>query len=178
MNKNGDDLPPLAKFQVACSKGCYKLVMKASSESNRVPWDKDGKKGQDDPHTSMKILIEWMTTEGNYSRYRGKGNNSVTKLQFATSLAERMARETMSTEQNAKQVMDKIARIKESFRSAQEFATSQTGAGIQERDGKATFQDLVKRKCSIYYQLVDVMLDRASTEPRATNFDPATLDDY
>jgi hypothetical protein len=178
MNKNGDDLPPLPEFQVACSKGCYKTVMKAGAESNRVPWDKDGKKGQDDPHTSMKILVDWMTTEGNYSRYRGKGNNGVTKLQFATQSAEKMARETMSTERNAKQVMDKISWIEDSFRSAHEFATSQTGAGIQERDGEATFQDAVRRKCSMYYELVDIMVDRASTEPKATKYDPSTLDEF
>jgi hypothetical protein len=69
-------------------------------------------------------------------------------------------------ERNAKQAMDKIARVEESFRSAHEFATSQTGADIQEREGEQTFKDLVQRKCSYYYDLLDVMVDRASTALR------------
>jgi hypothetical protein len=176
---NGPDLTPLAAGKVACTKGCYKEYMKAvngTGDSSRGKWTSDGIKGPDDAHTSMKILIDWMTTEGNYSKYRGKDNNGVTKMQFATILAERMRNETLSTERNAKQVMDKISRVEESFRTAHEFATSQTGAGIQENEGEQTFKDLVRRKCSYYYDLIEVMMDRASTAPRATNFDPSFLD--
>jgi hypothetical protein len=65
-----------------------------------------------------------------------------------------------------------------SWTKFQEFATSQTGAGIQEREGDETFMDLVKRKCSFYYELLDVMVDRAATEPKVTNFRPESLDAF
>jgi hypothetical protein len=162
-DKNGTNLPALSDGKVVCTKGCYHAYQKASSgaDSSRGKWTSDGKMGPEDPNTSMQILIDWMTTEGNYSNYRGKGNNGATKLQFAMILAEKMAKETLSNEQNAKQVMDKISRVEDSFRLAHEFATSQTGAGIQEREGEQTFKDIVKRKCTYYYNLFEVMVDRA-----------------
>jgi hypothetical protein len=176
MNKNGDDLDPLPEYKVACTKACYKEYLKVISDSGRGKWNTDGKNGPNDPNTSMKILIDWLLVEGNYNKYRGKNNNGVSKIQFATILADKMKSETISNERNAKQVMDRISRLEESFRAAHEFATSQTGAGIQDREGEGTFKDLVKKKCSHYYDLLDIMVDRASTEPRLTNHDPSALD--
>ena len=37
-----------------------------------LAWDKDGKLGPTDVNTSLGLLMNWWTTEGNYSRYRGK----------------------------------------------------------------------------------------------------------
>jgi hypothetical protein len=177
MVKDGDDLPPLPDFKVAHSKTCYHAVMKALTKTNpRSNWTGDGLKGADDPNTSMKILIDWFQTEGNYTRYRGKGNNGVTKMQFASLLASKMAKETTSKDRNAKQVMDKISQVEDSFKNAHDFATSQTGAGIQERDGETHFKELVKKRFSYYYELLDVMVDRAATEPKITNLNPASLD--
>jgi hypothetical protein len=119
-----------------------------------------------------------MTTEGNYKRFRGKDNNGVKKMQYANVLAEKMKAETNTESRNAKQVLDKIKRLEDSFREAHVFATSETGAGIQERDGKGTFEDIVRRKCAYYYQLVDIMGDRSGTEPVLTNREPSDLDVY
>ena len=44
-------------------------------------WERDGKNGPDDPNTSMSILIKWWMEEGNYSRFCGKNNNGVKKIQ-------------------------------------------------------------------------------------------------
>jgi hypothetical protein len=119
----------------------------------------------------MKILLEWMLEEGNYARFRGKNNNGVTKLQIASMLADKMKNETTSSDRNSKQVLDRIKRLEDSFRSAHEFANSVTGAGIQERQGEQTFKDVVRKKCSYYYEMVDVMADRSGTAPRLTNID-------
>lgn len=147
-DKSGSDLPPLPDNHVCCTKACYSIVTKSlsGSESNRGKWNSDGKGGPDDPHTSMKILLDWMTTEGNYSRFCGKDNNGVSKQQFASILAEKMRAETTSDTRNAKQVLDKIQRVESSFREAFEFANSVTGAGIQDSQGQESFQDLVRKK--------------------------------
>ena len=176
-NNNHSSLPPLPGNHVACTKACYNAATKAlSGNTGRGNWTSDGKGGTDDPHTSMKILLDWMTTEGNYSRFCGKDNNGVKKQQFANSLAEKMREETCSETRNAKQVLDKISRIETSFREAYEFANSVTGAGIQDEQGEESFKDLVRKKCPYYYELVDIMADRASTEPRITNYRPSDLD--
>eukprot|EP00977_Amphora_coffeiformis_P020159 scaffold7953_cov107-Amphora_coffeaeformis.AAC.1 len=53
---------------VVCSKTCHNKVEKAIvHQPTRLPWDKDGKNGPDDPMNSMSILMEWLTEEGNYS---------------------------------------------------------------------------------------------------------------
>ena len=59
---------------IACSLKCYKKVMKsahvingskndAPPEMRRVNWNKDNANNSD--LSSMKILIDWITTEGN-----------------------------------------------------------------------------------------------------------------
>ncbi|KAG7337029.1 hypothetical protein IV203_020185 [Nitzschia inconspicua] len=169
-DKSGGDLRPLSENHVVCTKACYNNFVKSlsGSDSSRGKWTNDGKGGPDDQHTSMRILLDWMTTEGNYSRYCGKGNNGVTKLQFASTLAEKMRAETKSDTRNGKQVLDKIARIENAFRDAASFARSETGAGIQEGEGEQTFQAAVRRRCPYYYELVEIMGDRSSTHPKCT----------
>ena len=175
--KNGTNLDPLPDGQVTCTKACYKAVVKAKSVDSRGTWNTDGLKGSDDPHTSMKILLDWMTEQGNYSKYRGKDNEGVKKKQFATVLAEKMKEETSSKSRTPKQVLAKIKHIEEQFRIAHNFATSETGAGLEEANGE-TFQDMVRKKCQYYYELLEIMGDRAGTEPRITNADPSVLDSF
>ena len=47
------------------------------------------------------------------------------------------------------------------------------GAGLKEED-EGTFEDAVRKKCPYYYELVDIMSDRASSKPKVTSYD---LDD-
>ena len=73
--------------------------------------------------------------------------------------------------------MEKIGRIEDQFRSAYNFAHSETGAGIESSPGTECFQDLVRKKCLYYNELFDIMADRSSTTPKATNLDPSFLDE-
>jgi hypothetical protein len=68
-------------------------------------------------------------------------------------------------------VINKISHIEKKWREAHNFATSETGAGILESDGPTSFEELVKGKCPYYYDLLDVMQDRASTAPKITNYE-------
>jgi hypothetical protein len=167
--------------KVACTKACHLNALKALSgqiDSGRGNWTNDGIMGVDDPNTSMKILLDWMLEEGNYSRYRGKDNNGIKKNQFASALCEQMALLTTSKNRTAKQIQSKISYIEESFRTAHIFATSETGAGIQEKEGKETFKDYVRKKFLYYYELCPIMADRSGTEPKLTNLDNRNLDKF
>jgi hypothetical protein len=74
--KHKTSYPPWPSFQVACTKACYNNAIKTLNiNGGRGNWMSDGKGGQEDPHTSMKILLDWMTTESNYNRFCGKNNN-------------------------------------------------------------------------------------------------------
>jgi hypothetical protein len=121
---------------------------KSGTDASNGKWNPDGKNGSEDKHsTSMKILLNWMLSEGNYSKYCGKDNNGIRKQHFASLLAEQMKAETLSDGRTAKQIMEKIQQLEDSFREAHNFvATSETGAGIQEKEGNQTFQDIIRRK--------------------------------
>ena len=66
--------------QIVCSKTCYSKKQKeqerlVAKSSSRQRWDTDAKKGPDDENNSLKIVLDWLMQEGNYSRFRGKDNN-------------------------------------------------------------------------------------------------------
>ena len=169
----------LSDGKVACTKKCYEKISKVGDkdddDTRKGNWDSDGKQGPQDPHTSMKILLDWWLEEGNYSKYRGKNNDGLKKSQFCEMLALKMTNET-STTRTAKNVKSKIEHIERSFKKAHNFATSETGAGIKDSD-EGRFEDLVRKECSVYYDILDVMQDRASCKPKATNYEDFTVDD-
>jgi hypothetical protein len=176
--KKGGFLVHLPDAKVACTKICYQAVLKSVSsalESGRGTWNSDGRQGPNDPHTSMKMLLDWILEEGNYSRYRGKSNNGVKKQHVCTMLAVKMEQETKSS-RNAKQVMSKIDYLEKSFKVAHNFSTSETGTGIEKDNGLETFKQAVLKKCPYYYELTAIMADRSATQPRLTNLDPGDLD--
>ena len=78
---------------VACTKKCYYKAYKARNGGARgttLLWNKDGRTGPDDPNNSEAILIHWLITPGNYSKYRGKNNSGKKKLQYADEVAKRI----------------------------------------------------------------------------------------
>lgn len=174
---NKHKLSPLANGGVACTKKCHEKAVKELSgggddqEGGRKGnWDSDGLNGPDDKNTSMKILLDWWMTEGNYAKFCGKHNDGIKKKEFCASLAQKMSEET-SSKRDAKNVLSKIQHLEKRWREAYDFATSETGAGIAESDGQARFEDIVKRKCPYYYDLLDVMADRASSAPKVTSYE-------
>lgn len=172
------DLHPLPGINVACTKSHHTKATKELSgggedqaEGGRKGnWESDGKLGPTDPHTSMKILLDWWMAEGNYSKFCGKNNEGVKKIQFCHNLAAKISEET-ATIRDGKSVLNKIQHIERTFKEAHNFAESETGAGIRENDGVTTFEDLVKKKCPFYYDIYDIMIDRASTRPKATSYE-------
>jgi hypothetical protein len=175
--KKYNDLKALPAGKVSCTKKCYLKIVKDSAGGGEDPdggnrkgnWDCDGKNGLEDPNTSVKILLDWWMKEGNYTKYCGKNNNGIKKIQYCTQLAEKMSRET-NTQRNAKNVQSKIQHIEKTFKDAYTFASSETGAGLKEGD-VGTFEDAVKKKCPYYFDLLDIMQDRASSKPKATSYD-------
>jgi hypothetical protein len=171
------DLQALPSGMVACTKRCHAKVVKdtagggedADGGNRKGNWDCDGKNGPEDPHTSVKILLDWWMKEDNYNKFCGKNNNGIKKIQYCNQLAEKISRET-NTLRNAKNVQSKIQHIEKTFKEAYTFATSETGAGLKEGD-EGTFEEAVKKKCPYYFDLVDIMADRASSKPKATSYD-------
>ena len=78
------------KMVILCTKKHYLRYQKQIEDEKgggRIAWKNDGVGGPLDTLTSESILLEWLTTEGNYSKFHGKGNTGKTKKAFAESIA-------------------------------------------------------------------------------------------
>ena len=135
------DLVLLPDGLVACTKACYNSIIKAGKNiDGRGDWKSDGKNGPDDPNTSMKALLDWWATEGNYARYAGKDNKGVKKIKICEYLAT-----LMPTKREPKSIMSKINHMKSAFIKAHVWAESETGAGLLASQGEMSFRASVHR---------------------------------
>jgi hypothetical protein len=162
---------PLPNNMIVCTVKCYQ---KMAANIRKPSWNNDGAKGLGDPITSERILLDWLTAEGNYSKYRGKNNNGIKKIQFAQQLAETMNARGVKVKRDSKQVMSKITYLENSFKSAFDWANTETGAGLLEQGAMGSFEAEVKRRCPFYDDLLPIMKDRSSAKPMVTSED---LDD-
>lgn len=146
---------------------CFTKYM--SSNTRKHTWTNDGANGVDDPKTSEQILLDWLMTKGNYTnKWRGKDNNGKKKKHFAAEIASIMNAANVVVLRDAKQVMNKISHIEKAFRSAHDFANTETGQGLLEND-KGEFNDAVMKKCQYYFDLLEIFGDRSSAKPKVTS---------
>ncbi|KAL7562789.1 hypothetical protein ACA910_020901 [Epithemia clementina (nom. ined.)] len=165
------DAQPSNEEIPVCTKLCYKAVQKLVITGNdaRIPWDKDGKDGENDPYNSSRILLDWITTEGNYARFRGSRNGSgVCKIAICNRIADIINSAGVRKKRTGRQVQAKIEHIEACFRVAYDFANRETGQGLKEDDPPG-FKEAVTRKCPHYFELLDIFADRASACPRITS---------
>jgi len=166
---------------VFCTKGCYSkwkshkkkkeraavIAEKASKVKKRkVPWEEDG---------SMDILMEWLTTEGNYSNYcGGAGSKGTSKAQFQKHISLLIKEKNPESEgRNDKDVENKITSLERQFRLASDWANN-TGQGV---DQPGDFEAAILKRCPHYKQLEDIMGDRPNAKPLYSNEPEFGLDD-
>ncbi|KAL3914041.1 MAG: hypothetical protein SGILL_006257 [Bacillariaceae sp.] len=167
------NVPKLDGDLVACSKKCATAVKGKDKNAGdtRRSWDHDAK--EPNGKTSASILMDWWTTQGKYSKYKGKDNEGKKKKEFAEDLARQMRQETTSTQRTAKQVQSRIKSMADKWRDTYDW-TKNTGEGVRKEDqanGTNTFEEAVLKRCPYYYELESIMEDRASVRPLATNYD-------
>ena len=118
---------------VFCKKGCLNkwlatkkreakaaakaaAAAEAAKKKKKVTWEEDG---------SMDVLMEWITTEGNYAEYCGAtGNGGKTKTQHHKDLAWLIKREKPETDRSEKDVENKIVSLERQFRIATDWANN------------------------------------------------------
>ena len=100
----------------ACTKKCYAEICKAYKVSDDQ-MNHDGKDGDDDPNNLDNILIEWLTSEGNYSRFHnGKtGTGGSRKKDVCNQIADMTNHASMRKMHTGKQVQLKIEHLEKSF---------------------------------------------------------------
>ena len=130
--------------------------------SDRLLWTKDGKNGPDDPTNSMSILLRWLTTEGNYNKYRGGPTSfGKGKIHWCTILSKDMRAVGIRKYRSPKAIKNKITNMEDAFKTAHDWA-NQTGAGLKEGD-PGQFNGYIQKKCPYYFDLLEVMQDRTTS---------------
>ena len=153
----------------ACSKTCYNKVNKLFMDqpTTKVPWNKDGKNGHEDPNHSEKIILDWLVKEGNYIAFRGKDNKGTRKQDYAKHISSLIKDAGCRVDRTPAAVLSKINGYQDSFRRANDWANN-TGQGVLETDGRSSFEEAIKKRCPFYFLLEPVMKDRASSRPAVT----------
>jgi len=87
-----------------CGKRCFnsnKKMQEAAANKNkgRVPWQTDGPTPE---INSMAVIIDWLTKEGNYIRWRGGDRqNGTTKLGIASEISQLIKDKGITIERQA-----------------------------------------------------------------------------
>jgi hypothetical protein len=144
-----------------CTKKCYMALQRAMSGSEqRILWTRDGRNGPTDPVNSMSVLIDWLATDGNFSRFRGN-NGGETKLAICQEIADLMKEKGIVAERTGKLILDKIAVIEKSFKVAHDWINQQ-GQGMLASNEQ--FEQAVTKRCPYYYELEQIMGDRVTAK--------------
>ncbi|CAB9529855.1 unknown protein [Seminavis robusta] len=115
-----------------CGKRCYNKWWKQEQEQSKLPaadkkqkyvtWEEDG---------SQQVLMDWITTADNYSKYCGSTeNNGTSKVQYHRIVSELIAEKTDGQSQrSAKDVGNKIQKLEAQFRKASDWMSNTAAVG-------------------------------------------------
>jgi len=146
-----------------------------ANSSQRGDWKTDGK--PETPNiTSIKLLLDWWLDCPKCETFCGKGNEGVKKTTTCKELAHDMHALTASVNQTGENVKSKIVHVEGDFRKTHGWSTGETGAGILERDDEATWNEALANMFECCFDLLPIMGDRASSQPKFTDGNPTDLD--
>jgi hypothetical protein len=153
---------------LAAKKKAEKTASKAAAESEvkkrKVPWEDDG---------TLSVLMDWLTTEGNYSSYAGSNGNVMgkSKAQFHKDISLLIKAKIPDSDREPKDVENKIVSLERQFRLAMDWVNN-TGQGV---DNPGDFEAAVLKRCPLWKDLEPIMGERPNSKPLCTNEDD---DDY
>ena len=151
----------LLSTDIVCSKRCFNKLLKKKIEPPKTSttrfWGNDGPT----PFvSSMSILMDWLTTGSNYSKWRGGDKHSGMTKKTLSSTIGALIKEQIGVTRAPKDVQNKIECIEQDFCSASDWL-AQTGAGLESGEVKS----YISKTWPLYYDMEPIMKDRASTKP-------------
>ncbi|DBA00697.1 TPA: LOW QUALITY PROTEIN: hypothetical protein N0F65_003626 [Lagenidium giganteum] len=112
--------------------------------------------------SSLSVLLDWISTEGNYDRYRGgDGHNGATNNAAARESVRLISEKGIRTVRKPKDVIFKIRPLAQSYRKAMDDLNA-SGSGITDEE---SIRHFILARCPHYDSLKNVMADRPSTDP-------------
>jgi hypothetical protein len=112
-----------------CGLQCYNVLAKKRSTTKTMTkkkatrWSSDNSFGS--PHTSMSILLSWLTTEGNYDAFKGDTVRGRTKERICDDIAETIRNSGVTTDRTGAQVQAKIQALEIEYKHAIACSTRQ-----------------------------------------------------
>jgi hypothetical protein len=132
LNKSSVARTPIGEL-VFCNLGHHDKFVKSHSEMD-LTWTNDGKDGPDDPRTSQFYLVEWLSSEVNYQRFRDPPG-SLTKMKVCEEIAHMLSTKQTKNKWKGENVYNKIQHIEQKMKSCHDgFAGTKTGHGLKETD--------------------------------------------
>jgi hypothetical protein len=156
-------------LHIACKKECYKKALRHYSnrsgnpEDRNIPWNCDGKEGENDPNNSENILLTWLQQPNNYTKFHSPPSGK-TKVGVCQEIYLKIRAANTLKPQKPHSIQLKIQLLEQLFCVAHDWVNN-TGVGVLERDRQSSFEETLKKKFHYYYDLVDYMADRASSHP-------------
>ncbi|OAV86381.1 hypothetical protein PTTG_29940 [Puccinia triticina 1-1 BBBD Race 1] len=98
---------------------------KKTTKKKAVPWDRDGVDGG---NSSMDIVLEWLSSDSNYQRWRGDLEEGKTKKSLCSEILQIMIASGITH-----RITQKISDLQSSYNTARDWKRN-TGAGILESD--------------------------------------------
>ncbi|OAV85363.1 hypothetical protein PTTG_30580 [Puccinia triticina 1-1 BBBD Race 1] len=135
---------------------------KKTTKKKAVPWDRDGVDGG---NSSMDIVLEWLSSDSNYQRWRGDLEEGKTKKSLCSEILQIMIASGITH-----RITQKISDLQSLYNTARDWKRN-TGAGILESDavnGVKTVEDQVHFLCRYWDILDPVMGSRSVAEPLYT----------
>ena len=108
-------------------------------------WTNDGPDGRDDPHHSEFRLINILTTDENYNKFR-QPPGVLTKLKICAQWGDQIFSTGVKVHRNGAQVKNKVEQIEAQFKSAYKCSHDETGKGLKQQDlenGTTTFKQAI-----------------------------------
>ena len=152
---------------IICGKRCFNKSQDTANQTKakRLYWHNDG---PTENVNSESILLDWLTTQGNYEKWKGGAKNSgETKKTLASQISSLMKDKGVLVTRNAKNIIDKVGHIERTFKEASDWLR-QTGQGVEDEE---SIKKAVLKRCCYYYTIKDIMMDRPSITPLATEDD-------
>ena len=163
--KKGNVTNLLGEDQVACDgkhhTSAANAIKKQAEGISSVSWHNDGKNGVDDPNSSLKILLDWLTVESNFQKYRGDNKTGLTKSRICADLAKAMNEAGVRNPRDGPSVRAKIGCMEANFKKAYDWAGN-TGVGVREEQGEETFNAVLLKSCPEHFMLLPLMANRSS----------------
>ena len=175
LRKNGLEHfhPDDSLFHVVCTKKHYETSLKVVKEADgtSIPWNKDGPDISNPTiNSSLSILLDWFTTQGNYDRYRGDDRTGKTKKIMCQELSARMLAAGCRKERTDSSVFSKIDQFVKQHKKAYDWSKG-TGEGVLEKHGRQTFNEILLSYCPYWFELNPILGDRAATRPDVNSDD-------